>query len=785
MKKIIILFVSVLLCLFVVNAQSLGLNCGPGGKCDPGLFCNDMNMKCCDSTTGSCTAPQQPPQQTTTPHTQQPSTIEKIMPPPPQPPTTQLPPSFIESYCGDGRLDSSREQCDGSSQEEANTACPLGYFCTKECQCKAESLTSAPAQCPEETIPVKEGDMLYCYRIPQTKEPVLSSQSCTPKVFYIPAGEKKTELRFSLPWIPEKAELTKGSKVIPVNFEGQELVLALEEGDYLMSVYKDGEKNDLPVKVLKSSPEEQKKVEAPEKIMPPIDAEIVVHAQNDDEDQGKMLTAYLKNLGMNAVFSDARNVEAVSSAKTIIFLGGYLANNLVGKYFPDMSESLYNLNSNRFVKQAGNQFVMALAGWCGDATKEAAEELSNEMSYELELSDKEEKTKDARDVLKSTTKKIGSKKVCMPEAPELLENLKSGRKVICPNEQLCESVCGLKELELYANDQAYNDFGVSSRKTANWNGRECSCTIYYEAKSKETILYHNSRMPINVERYCAKKGITSLREDIREAEENAKQKSSQRYAEANIVGKTKIINDILSQRSCDGNAACKEYCKYELTQCKNGRRNRDFQRKGGEKPYYDYPSNACAGYNKVNAAYDPRDASCSCNFFGDEYEYGIDPDYMNPSMVNYFCERAESTQEIPEQRPVKKIMPPPPQPPTTQPSTPAEQPSDLPAPRGRDISNTQPATELCSAEEVCKYQCALKLKSNNQGFNEYNYRLENSACYCTLLLKHGDETDQTSPLNPIAPSEIQKYTRDARLCTKLRSTAQSALSEMGLIHNAG
>ncbi len=775
-----------LLVLFVVNAQSLGQNCSQGGKCDSGLFCNDMNMKCCDSSTGSCTAPPPTNLPSQPPSTQSdlpisPPSDQIILPPPPylpekqpsQPevPITQLPPSFTESYCGDGRLDSSREQCDGSSQEQANTACPAGYYCTKECQCKTESIVRAPAQCPEGTMPVKEGDMLYCYKMPEEKAPEPVSQACAPKVFYIPAGEKKTELRFTLPWIPENSELTKGGKTIPVYFEGQELILALEEGDYLISVYKNGEKHDLPVQVLKSPPEIKK---VPEKISLPIDAEIIVHAQNNDEEQGKMLASHLSSLGMNAVFSNARNVEAVSTAQAIIFLGGHLANNLVGKYFPDISESLYNLNSNRLVKQAGNQFVMALAGWCGDATEEAANELSEELSYELESS--EEKASSAREILKSTKKRIGKKTVCMPDEPELLENRKSGKRVSCPNQEICDAVCGLKELELYANDDAYNDFGMPTRRESRWNGKSCSCTIYYESNSEEAILYHDSDMPINANRYCSRGGKRNLASDIDEAEENARQKTSQRYADANIRGKSRIVNDLLKQRACDGGAACQAYCKYELNKCKNGLRNKELQNKDGEKPYYDYPKNDCAGYNQASSNYDPRDASCSCTFLSDEYEFGLDPDYMNPSMVNYFCDRIE---EMPEQprAPVEKRTPPREEPP--QPQRDTRQAPDLPAPRGRDISRAEePAAEVCSSEEICEYSCINMLYNTRGKYSNYEYSLENSGCFCKLTYSGRLANRGTTNFIPI--QKIVADAADEATCAEIKFNAQNALSELGL-----
>ncbi|PIN81991.1 hypothetical protein COV11_00310, partial [Candidatus Woesearchaeota archaeon CG10_big_fil_rev_8_21_14_0_10_30_7] len=439
-KKVFGIIVLFLISLIAVNAQ---YECEWNGDCPGGTCIVEQGRSYCKYPEQIITPPTLPPEQPVTPPTLPPE--QPVTPPilPPEQPVTPptLPPEQPTGYCGNGLLERDLgEQC----EVDAHCLNTVYNTCDRMCKCISLSTqlppeTSEVKQCPPNTVPVMEEGMFYCLEMkPATPgvEPVIPQPSvaptfCDSKVFYLHQGEETTELTFSLPWIPEEAYLVNEGQFLPVNFEDQKVILSLNKGDYLIKAVNDGEEFNLQFKVL----------EAPEleelPIVSPVSAEVLVHAQGGDEEQGKLLVDYLKKLGFNTQFSNSRSVESVSSAKILIFLGGNLANNLVSKYFPDISESLFNLNTNQFVKQMGDQFVMSFASWCADGTKESVNELKEELNYELESGD----SSNVKGLLTNRKNVRGKDVVCMPGEPELVEDLKSRRRGTCPNAELCDAVC--------------------------------------------------------------------------------------------------------------------------------------------------------------------------------------------------------------------------------------------------------------------------------------------------------------------------------------------------------
>ncbi|MBI5065848.1 hypothetical protein HZA97_06435 [Candidatus Woesearchaeota archaeon] len=294
--------------------------------------------------------------------------------------------------------------------------------------------------------------------------------------------------------------------------------------------------------------------------------------------------------------------------------------------------------------------------------------------------------------------------------------VEESENVACPNQQVCEDVCELKALELSANDEAYNEFGLPSEMQANWNGKSCSCTVYY-GPSEGEILYHDSKMPINSERYCGKNGMDNLNADIDQADKNIQSASTRRYYRAaNNEGRTKVINEVLKQKSCDGNTACKGYCEHELYQCKVGER-----RANG------YPKNDCADYDKAKQDYDLIGSSCYCSFLNNNFAhdvYELDPLQMTPSTTSYFC----------------------------------------------DVIQTNKENEnLCSDEEVCGHTCSLMLYDERQIHPEYSrkyeYKLNSQGCSC--LFSNADSTEALNKNIPLKTIEDIAANKD--LCTLIRN----------------
>ncbi len=819
MNKIILVLIVLLTSLFVVSAAA------PQGRCEWDEDCSSGQK--CEST--YCVEKIMPP----------PPAPEKILPPPPEMPLkVQEPIAAREGYCGDGIIQSSKEECELPMKSEGDFLCKQiygrkNYVCDFKCECVSysfkvperfcgdgvctvekgespltceEDCKAVPKQelkeCPTGTERVIETDLVsgeefaYCVESeivlpPPPEVPSMKKNVCSGQVFYLKQGEKTTELEFSLPWNPDKASLAKFDEssnewmtlVESAIFENDKLKLALEKGSYLMNVEKNGVNHQLPVEVVEAEAAASAQM-----------YDVVVHAQNADVVDGQNLVKYFVGLGLKAVLSKATRLKDLPPSELRVFEGGPFANSLVEKAVPGASEQMMNLNTNRIV--SANTLV--LAGWCQEATIMTNYQLQDEVDDELLalLDDKEPTKEDVMNVLKSKKSEKGKDIACTPDEPEKTEELKKGRQPkkdtrktkrdFCPREEaelICKNLCDKKYFEGYQPGEVKVSYRLDDEG--------CTCKFWKRARddTNEIVnvpsrvdergrdLEENKISKDDIIEICVDERSGTVDEErIRALSEDTKLKESEH--------KAKLARE-RAERLREMRGRDREAYKKALANPNPNARPEfvdallEKMQCSGEllcKNYCDHEFSECQAGERRRKGY-PQN-SCA------GYDPSMTESEFNPDLMYCSC-----TFKGPRVNDV--TIPPRNIDPNLvyfeggrlcreqQPEEAAEE--EQPAPSGRRASapgreEAQPEEERssCTLMDVCEGLCISRLSGTSEYDGYSSVPVGVDSCSCTLA----NSVSRTSTTKSLTSEEVAPYLTDEELCQGLRRLVRAKLPEI-------